>query len=495
MDLTVLIPTRNRASHLGLLINSLQTYLAKAEIEWEIVVSNNHSKDDTAALLEAINERDSRIRTVSPERPLETAEENLCFGVCQAKGEYIWLLGDDDIPEGPGVYALFEAINKRSYDFIVFNSRGIDNSGEIYSAQRIPCIGKTWETTIDSFIVHQGFMYTLAGFSICILRRKYFDPKIFDEYCAISPIYSHVTTFVDCFSGRPMLFVNLPLVRYRRNQYAEGQKGHWESVAERAGKFEKFFWTIGFIRQVEHLISRGKLSYEHIYYSIEQSDTDRFRLIYYIAFMMSLQLKIEVGNNPIKIRVTREELIEFRDFFLRTVPEEWPIINCFSRLIALPSIGEAKDQARGITARLVEILSALSSKSLSEQFYLGVVDRKPLYHHAWTTFSPLPDRPGQPLRILADKAAGIMKYIDYIDAGPIEILADVIPQSFIDNRKQTALVSGIKEIPIAGPYGDKPPSADSVRSLTNEPLARKIARKALKKIVRILKAAAKRILR
>lgn len=103
--LSILIPTRNRATWLELLLRQLAEDPDVAGGEVEIIVSDNASTDDTARLL-------AHLRAELSQLPLRIATQpenlglvgNLQWLVESAEGEYVWLLGDDDRPE-PGAVA------------------------------------------------------------------------------------------------------------------------------------------------------------------------------------------------------------------------------------------------------------------------------------------------------------------------------------------------------------------------------------------------------
>lgn len=88
--LSILIPTRNRGAYVGFAVESCLNISCK---EIEVLVSDNHSDDDTASVLSKFN--DSRLRVFSPPSPL-AMHENWEFLLNKANGEWVYVLGDDD---------------------------------------------------------------------------------------------------------------------------------------------------------------------------------------------------------------------------------------------------------------------------------------------------------------------------------------------------------------------------------------------------------------
>jgi hypothetical protein len=90
MLISIVIPTRERA---GVLRHALASCLRIADDDIEIVVSDNASQDDTAEVVAAVGDR--RVRYVrTPQRC--SMRENFEFAVGQARGDYVFIMGDDD---------------------------------------------------------------------------------------------------------------------------------------------------------------------------------------------------------------------------------------------------------------------------------------------------------------------------------------------------------------------------------------------------------------
>ncbi|MBA3710375.1 MAG: glycosyltransferase family 2 protein, partial [Planctomycetes bacterium] len=121
--ISILIPTRNRASYLGACIASA---LAQTERRIEVLVSDNCSSDDTASVVEGFS--DARLAYHRHGTDLGmTGNWNFCLS--QAKGDLILLLSDDDLLEPDAVRLLARAMEDPevafSYGSVVF----IDGEG------------------------------------------------------------------------------------------------------------------------------------------------------------------------------------------------------------------------------------------------------------------------------------------------------------------------------------------------------------------------------
>ncbi len=88
--ISVLIPTRERADTL---LFAIKTALDQKSNDYEVVVSDNFSQDNTKEVVESFN--DSRLVYVNPGRRLSMCD-NYEFALEHSKGEYVIFIGDDD---------------------------------------------------------------------------------------------------------------------------------------------------------------------------------------------------------------------------------------------------------------------------------------------------------------------------------------------------------------------------------------------------------------
>ncbi|MBC8138355.1 MAG: glycosyltransferase [Fibrella sp.] len=116
--ISVLVPTRNRAV---LVQDTIQSVLAQQWGDFELVISNNHSSDNTREVLDEIAASDKRVRVVSPPETLPmTAHWNWAWS--QLRGTYGTLLSDDDIWEPTFLQTVVEAAQAHAeFDVVATN--------------------------------------------------------------------------------------------------------------------------------------------------------------------------------------------------------------------------------------------------------------------------------------------------------------------------------------------------------------------------------------
>jgi glycosyltransferase involved in cell wall biosynthesis len=88
--LSVIIPTRERPETLQY---TLRTALDQTSQNFEVIVSDNFSQDNTAEVVRSLS--DPRLRLINPGRRLSMCD-NWDFALLHAAGDYVMFIGDDD---------------------------------------------------------------------------------------------------------------------------------------------------------------------------------------------------------------------------------------------------------------------------------------------------------------------------------------------------------------------------------------------------------------
>ncbi len=91
---SIIMPTHNRVGLLARAIKSIQVQSLK---DWELIVINDASPDDTKAFLDGLAKRDPRVRPVHNEKNnYPDISKNLNRGLALARAPYVARLDDDD---------------------------------------------------------------------------------------------------------------------------------------------------------------------------------------------------------------------------------------------------------------------------------------------------------------------------------------------------------------------------------------------------------------
>ena len=93
--LTIAVPTYNRSANLALLLSNLAPQIAEFP-QVELLISDNASPDDTESVVRSFIAAGLRCRYLRNQKNLNT-DPNFLQCYQQARGTYLWIIGDDDV--------------------------------------------------------------------------------------------------------------------------------------------------------------------------------------------------------------------------------------------------------------------------------------------------------------------------------------------------------------------------------------------------------------
>ena len=125
MKVSVVVPTRNRSA---LLSRTLRSVLRQQQVELEVIVINEASTDDTAALLATLG--DARVRVIHHDRPRGvSAARNR--GAAEAHGEWLAFVDDDDLWAPDKLVRQIQAAQASGRDWAYAGSVNIGDRGQV----------------------------------------------------------------------------------------------------------------------------------------------------------------------------------------------------------------------------------------------------------------------------------------------------------------------------------------------------------------------------
>jgi glycosyltransferase involved in cell wall biosynthesis len=169
---SVITPAYNVARFIGEAIDSV---IAQTRNDFEYLVVDDGSTDDTEQIVRAYAARDARIRLLSGGHRGSSAARNL--GIRQARGSYIAFLDGDDRwhPQflARSVRAMSEAPGHVGAVFC--QSRVMNEQGRVYWRRR----RRTGDYGLDQMLITDN--PTANGSVLCIRRECFQDAGLFDE--------------------------------------------------------------------------------------------------------------------------------------------------------------------------------------------------------------------------------------------------------------------------------------------------------------------------
>lgn len=125
--LTIAVPTYNRAAHLEALLARLGAEVSGLQGVVEIIVSDNASTDRTADVVAAFRVACPAARTLrngvnlGPDRNI-----GQCFK--QAESDYLWIVGDDDLPQPGVIRGLVELLRRERPAIVYLDSQWVPST-------------------------------------------------------------------------------------------------------------------------------------------------------------------------------------------------------------------------------------------------------------------------------------------------------------------------------------------------------------------------------
>jgi glycosyltransferase involved in cell wall biosynthesis len=171
---SIIIPVYNRA---GIILNTIESVLNQTFRNFEIIVVDDGSKDNTREVVQSIN--DHRVKYIYQDNAERSVARN--NGARNSLGEYLLFLDSDDSYETNHLQGLFDFIqtleNKVSLIICHCRYHVIDSNGEHFEEPQFPLIEKGKEF---DYVLYNPITPT----RVC-LHRKIFDDFQFDPEIVI----------------------------------------------------------------------------------------------------------------------------------------------------------------------------------------------------------------------------------------------------------------------------------------------------------------------
>jgi glycosyltransferase involved in cell wall biosynthesis len=167
---SIILPTYNRGY---ILENSIKSIIRQEFSNWELIVIDDGSTDDTSEVIKKYLELDKRINYYYQRNSERSAARN--NGIAKAEGDFITFLDSDDQFEEKHLKNLFDSINKSIEKSVVFvtGSQIVDTNGKLLSVSQIKPKNCDSETILENTIT-PGQMCIPSNF----LRKHLFNEKI-----------------------------------------------------------------------------------------------------------------------------------------------------------------------------------------------------------------------------------------------------------------------------------------------------------------------------
>ena len=188
MEISVIVPAYNAAPFLR---DCLDNLLAQDFDDYEIIIVNDGSKDDTAAILSEI--KDPRVRVIHQEN--SGAYRARRSGILAADGKYIAFCDADDVPRRNWLSVLYKKATETDADITVCGySRVEEKTGRVIAKEMcLSAVVETDEDKLPLLFLNTGLCNKF--FSAHLLREVYClenPPRISEDAIFLANIYPNV---------------------------------------------------------------------------------------------------------------------------------------------------------------------------------------------------------------------------------------------------------------------------------------------------------------
>jgi len=161
--LSICIPTYNRAAYIAKSLTAIINQV-RSDDSVEIIVADNHSQDNTESIVREFVEKNPYIIYVRREQNLGAARNFLGL-MHQASGEYILLLGDDDILSKNAISILLKRLYEKHYGVLYIESRAVEKKVPLFEEYKdqtdfIKAISYYY-TFMSSFVFRKDIVETI----------------------------------------------------------------------------------------------------------------------------------------------------------------------------------------------------------------------------------------------------------------------------------------------------------------------------------------------
>jgi abequosyltransferase len=220
--LTIAIPSNNKSELLDIAIDSIFSQFNK-DSNCEICISDNSASNTTEKL---IKDKYKSFGQVSYHRSLDSPslDENINKVIHLAKGDYVWLFGDDDLLVEGALDKIISHLKRLSPDILIVNSLSFDDSGIIETSRTVLDSSKIYgPKDQDDFLKELGGYITYLG-GVVIRRElwvRYFRPEMVGSY------FAHIDTVCSAKVGGTAYYMADPAIKMRLHSQTWTSK-HYE---------------------------------------------------------------------------------------------------------------------------------------------------------------------------------------------------------------------------------------------------------------------------
>jgi glycosyltransferase involved in cell wall biosynthesis len=229
---SIIIPTYNRAHLIG---ETLDSVLAQTYENWECIIVDDGSRDNTDEVVGEYTQTDSRFKYYHrPEEHLPGGNGARNYGFKMSQGEYVNWFDSDDLMVAEKLELNMQIVYNRDANFVIDKFVNFEHKANV-NKEKI----KVEEIKLRDYIIHKVFWGTCN-----ITVKKNFVEKIFfNETLKTGQEYNFFVKII-CFNNWDKgFFINNNLVLRRIHKESIQQKQKQNSLQRHINKFYIYWET------------------------------------------------------------------------------------------------------------------------------------------------------------------------------------------------------------------------------------------------------------
>lgn len=344
MLLSIAIPAYDRPEALHLALDTfIEQISGKYEDDIEIIVADDASPGNSLGFVEDLA-RQHRFISFKRYEANIGLERNLLTCAADAKGEFLWIFGDDDFLEtDDALDDIVRRLRTGKHDMLVLNRtrRSSDLSTLISDNwMRLKPTDQAFPGLRD-FCLKFGFISIIGFISVNIFRREAFQAVDAEPYFGTT--YPQLGAMLEAFHNRPVELVSRPLVCHRTRTAEEkraalGNKKSEADFMADENRRNALYFSHPYVAMIDHLIDLGAFSPQDVT-KITENTVIAGLLVDFLINCVELSLKYES-------RFTDNDWTRSKRFFDRL-----PLSNSqekrVRRIFGERGLGKSMSSARG----------------------------------------------------------------------------------------------------------------------------------------------------
>ena len=280
--LSILIPTYSRPRALARLISKMAEIGLLDISDVEVVIAVNYDSNSLSGYKAVEKEwKDKYIRIIFAYHTSfeDTAEGNINRSISLCHGDYVQILGDDD-QIVPCTFAFMLSILRNPErdlkgEVLIFNS-----NQEVSSAKQALDIGSfsglhdfpfiSNSLSFESMVMSFGLTTAMAFISRYVFKASLF--MNYDDFLAISPVYSHVFGLLRSFKTERCIIFDFPIV-IRGDSDVDSR---FSTMADSNNIEKLFYWTDGLLLLAEYGVKTHAVSEDFLFRISENPEHNRY---------------------------------------------------------------------------------------------------------------------------------------------------------------------------------------------------------------------------